>query len=223
MAPNTEIPNIKKLREKYTYNIYPCAQPFCNLETSSEDLMDGSKQCPLPSRGGSYFFSRKKIGRSQNGKHHGHSEESSMTTTRKGVADSLEKLPMDVQLKKLEEHYAQVARQPSSITCNMELVPPNARAVCPQVKTNFSPLSVDTVPYAADVPLEVLRRSKEQSGSEALETLHKQRRKTFTISFASIPLSQSQEPPWTTDHNIMENRDLLRFVRHEYSKLSKRE
>lgn len=223
MAHNGEIPDIKKLRERYTYNIYPCAQPFSSPETSLEVNTDGSKQCPLPSRGGSYLFGRQKGTRSQNGTHPSHSVDSPLSNRRvtgddgrEEVTGSFEQLPMDTQLKKLHEHYTQVARQPSSITCNMALAPPRARAVCPQVKTTISYLDFKTVPYAADVPPEILHRSMEQSGSRTLETLHKQRRKTFTISFAQ---SDSNSSPKSRNNHS----DSLRPVRYEHSKVSKRE
>ena len=235
-APDSVVPDIQKLREKYTYNIYPCAQPLCSpvtpstMEGSPGELLDGSKQCPLPSRGGS-LFSTKKKSRSRNGESYNHKRggsvtlESSVGMETDTEMSSLESFPVDVQIKKLHELYAHVARQPNTITCNLELVPPRARAICPQTKRTVTPLNFDKSPYAADVPQSVLQQSKIQSGFKALETFKQQRKNTFTISFARSASESSSE-----EHHYMVGSTtptvdvtLQRFVRYEYSKISRRE
>lgn len=190
-APGSSVPDIKNLREKYTYNIYPCAQ-LLNLgdstpgTTGSEEGGRRLKRCPHPSRGGSFFFGRK-------GK-----ETKADTAPREMVKESLtddeeervpkedsrlQKCPIKVQVKKLHKHYLQVAKQPTCISCDMTLAPPKARPVCPQTKKSTAPAEF-TMSYAADVPPEVLRESRIRSGLDAVEAIQN-RKKPFTIS--SVP------------------------------------
>ena len=159
--------------------------------------MKDSIECPHPSRGGSFLFRKKtkpvslRNGDSSNDLRASYIPPDEDADLRKGIHSRKEledvdlgSFPMEVQVKRLQEHYAQVAKQPpSQITCNLDLAPPRARAVCPQTKVSVYSDSF-TSAYAADVPPEVLLRSKMLSGSEALATFQKQRDKVFTISFS---------------------------------------
>ena len=175
------IPNIKKLREKYTYNIYPCAQ-LLDLRGCPEEKQD-LRPCPVPSRGGSFV-----AGRSTNRQRFSSAEEE-----RDGPLDNEEEeedfegssesdTSAQLEIKNLHKHYLKVAKQPSSIQCNMGLAPPRARAVCPQTRNSVSPAHYPMT-YGADVPAEVLRESQLRSGVNVLTSLREQRRKIFTIDY----------------------------------------
>ena len=195
-VPNSTIPNIKKLREKYTYNIYPCG--LLEPETEGDTVDGGGKDtimCPPPSRGGSFFWRPKEKKDSEEegekGKHKRGKvlrdfvvKESLVDEVEGGESGrSLEEFPIETQVKLLREHYAQVARQPTCIRCNISLSAPRARALCPQMKRAIDP-SPGVVAYAADVPLDVVHQSRILGGSNTLQFLHQQRNTSFTISQA---------------------------------------
>lgn len=183
MEQSDSIPNIKKLREKYTYNIYPCAQ-LVDLQGRSEEKKN-LRPCPVPSRGGA-FITGGSTGRwkSSSGEEERDSsvdnEEEDLEASSESDAHS--DTSMQHEIKKLHKHYLTVAKQPSKIQCNMDLAPPRARAVCPQTRHSVSPAHYPMA-YGADVPPEVLRESQLRSGVNVLTSLREQRRKTFTIAY----------------------------------------
>lgn len=200
--PNSTIPNIKKLREKYTYNIYPCG--LLEPEAMEGDTHDGggkdAMMCPPPSRGGSFLWKPKEKKHAGKKEERRKKEESTKNNiqgkvlkdivVKESLVDEeeggesgsrrLEEFPIETQVKLLTEHYSHVARQPSSIKCNLGLSIPRARALCPQMKRTVDS-SPGTVVYAADVPPEVLHQSQILGGFTTLQFLRKQRSKTFTI------------------------------------------
>lgn len=197
--PDSTIPNIKKLREKYTYNIYPCG--LLEPETEGDTSDGGGKEtimCPPPSRGGSFFWRHKEKKDLEKKEEEGEKEEhkhgkvsrdfvvkESLVDEVEGVDSGrcLEEFPIETQVKLLKEHYAHVARQPTRIKCNISLSAPRARALCPQMKRAIDP-SPGTVAYAADVPLDVVHQSRILGGSDTLQFLHQQRHTSFTICYS---------------------------------------
>ena len=165
-----QVPSIKKLREKYTFNIYPLAQP-----EDSEQSQTG-RICPAPSRGGSFGFEHKsRVPAAE-----------SVCEVRQEVAAAAS-IPASSsvreQVKVLQEHYSHSVKQPASIRCNLRLMPPQARAVCPQTSKAVD-ISPQSLAYAADVPLDVVEQSRLLSGYSTLELLQQHRKKTFTISYS---------------------------------------
>lgn len=199
--PNSIIPNIKKLREKYTFNIYPCG--LLEPEGVEGDLHESggrdAMMCPPPSRGGSFLWKPKEKKDARTKKEKRKKEECEKNIEGKVLKDivvkeslvdeveggesgsrRLEEFPIETQIKLLTEHYSHIARQPSSIKCSLGLTIPRARALCPQMKRTVDS-SPGTVVYAADVPPEVLHQSQILGGFSTLQFLRKQRSKTFTI------------------------------------------
>ena len=175
-STDTTIPSISTLREKYTYNVCPWAYTIEESELSSK------KRCPPPSCGGS--LSVREVQHSKP-VHKIQPENNSIKTTlsyfqrnytRNGPA-------MAQQIKVLREHYSSTARQPQSVHCNMSLVPPQARIVCPQAKKAIISPDNKVLSYAADVPDAVLERSQFLSGYHCLEELQEVKKKVFTISY----------------------------------------
>lgn len=56
-SPDSSIPPIKRLREKYTYNVCPCAQP--EDEEEGEAQRRNMRPCPKPSRGGAFSIAER--------------------------------------------------------------------------------------------------------------------------------------------------------------------
>lgn len=175
LAPNSSIPNIKQLREQYTYNIYPCVSVVA-VEQSGVGRNDGCRQCPQPSRGGSF------LPISVSPRHTPERSLKRLDEGEKGEGD-LRTLPLDCQIKKLSEHYASIARQPI-VSCDVMLAVPRAKVVCPQTWDSVFPLG-HSAPYAADVPNSVLQRSKALCHSSTLEFVQQHCRSSFTLQ--SLP------------------------------------
>ena len=180
LAPNSSVPNIKQLREQYTYNIYPCVSVVA-VEQSSAGRNDGCKQCPQPSRGGSFL----PISVSPR-----HTPERPLATLEEGEKDmtDLRSLPLNCQIKKLSEHYASIARQPS-VSCDVIPAVPRAKVVCPQTWDSVFPLG-HSAPYAADVPNSVLQHSRALCHASTLEFVQQHCRSSFTLQ--SFPRSTAQ-------------------------------
>lgn len=177
------VPNIKKLREKYTYNIYPCAE-LLDLRGCSEEK-EHLRPCPVPSRGGSFVTggsTRRKKSSSIEDERGGSPYNEGEETEGSSESDTHSDASVQLEIKKLHAHYLQVAKQPSCIHCNMGLAPPQARAVCPQTKNSVAPAHYPMT-YGADVPPDVLHESQLRSGANVLTSLREQRRKTFAISY----------------------------------------
>ena len=72
--------------------------------------------------------------------------------------------PIKTQIKLLEDHYLSTARQPATVWCAINLAPPHARAVCPQIKYGGVVAGpADDSVYGVDVPDEVVEKSKVRS------------------------------------------------------------
>lgn len=191
---HTPIPVIQELREKYTYNIYPCGvQPGGDGGCGGEG---GELRpiVPLPSRGGSFAVEpssdemRKRAEKEKSKKRKKEKElgavpNSNRDVLERAVAGGAETTgPLDQQIKHLHKHYSSVARQPSHIRCDMQLTPPIARAFCPQQTKDCNPVPYYTA-YAADVPLDVIAQSRVMSGFDQLVKLHEHRKDQFVLSF----------------------------------------
>ena len=193
------VPVLSELREKYTYNIYPCG-----LQPAANEVGGGRREprplAPLPSRGGSFAAesscdeSRMKQERRRNGFHSCRKvgrETPPKTSLQKtlcvgGERDedgkTLANMSGPQQIRYLGKHYSSVAQQPSHIHCDLHLAPPIARAYCPQQEKDKSPVPYYTA-YAADVPLSVIQQSRVLSGFDQMVKLHEQRKEQFMISF----------------------------------------
>ena len=95
------------------------------------------------------------------------------------------------EAKNLRGHYSIAAQQPTKLRCNLHLIPPTARAVCPQQQRDRNPIPYYTA-YAADVPMEVIHQSRTLSGFDILESLQDHRRDLFTLSFSQSPPPRDQ-------------------------------
>ena len=189
-SSESTIPSIAKLREKYTYNICPWAMP--EDEDSQEVSRKKTKKCPPPTCGGSLSFGG--VG-SQSSKNNTSKENQTnkhkMSKSRAQLQDHFLSdplpsvhTPVSTQMKLLKEHYTHTARQPQKLKCSLGLVPPHARVVCPQTKKSvLAPSGGNILSYAADVPNSVLEKSKDLSGYNSLQDLHRYRKKVFTISY----------------------------------------
>ena len=164
---------MQQLRERYTYNIYPCA-PLPAVESASVDKQATTRLCPRPSRGGSFLPIAVKPGQ-----HSSIAQESKIKVQveesgREGAESTVED-----QIRKLHEHYAAVARQPS-VSCDLDMAMPQARVVCPQIGQSVFPLSY-TMSYAADVPTNVLQHSKLLSHCSTVDFVQQHCSSTFTL------------------------------------------
>lgn len=202
-SPQFTIPAIHELRERYTYNIYPCG-----VQALSEGGGEGVKErpmAPLPSRGGAFAL--------EGGRQKGEAEKERKRKEKKkekeegkgeGKEVSLQESPVERQVKRLHDHYSQLARQPSRIHCNLHLTPPTARAFCPQQQRDANPIPY-YMAYAADVPMEVIKQSRLLSGFDLLEILQEHRKDQFTLSFAhpsdTHPPSRPGMAPGQHTHN----------------------
>ena len=193
------VPVVCDLREKFTYNIYPCGlQPELGGARKEPRPM-----APLPSRGGSFTAesscdeSRKRSMKLPERRKNGHDkkmwdvrETPSKASLQKtlcvgGEGDDYSTAmsgPLHQQLRHLGKHYSSIAQQPTHIHCDMHLTPPIARAFCPQQQKDRSPVPYYTA-YAADVPLKVIQQSRVLSGFDQMVKLHEQRKEQFMISF----------------------------------------
>ena len=194
----TPVPAIRELREKYTYNIYPCG-----LQSSGEIGTAGGKgtttrpMAPLPSRGGSFATDESwkravRNNRQQKVKEPRSSECGSKRLQRAfgGGENAAISGPVDQQIKYLNKHYDTVAKQPTHVRCDMQVTPPIARAYCPQQQRDTNPIPYYTA-YAADVPLDVIQQSRVMSGFDQLLKLHEHRRHKFMLSFSESPDSHN--------------------------------
>lgn len=183
-SPQFTIPAIHELRERYTYNIYPCG-----VQALSEGGGEGVKErpmAPLPSRGGAFALEGgRQKGEAEKEKERKRKEKKKEKEEVKGEGKevSLQESPVERQVKRLHDHYSQLARQPSRIHCNLHLTPPTARAFCPQQQRDVNPIPY-YMAYAADVPMEVIKQSRLLSGFDLLEILQEHRKDQFTLSFA---------------------------------------
>lgn len=222
MAADSAVPPIHKLREKYTYNVCPCALP--EDEEAELRRQDNSRPCPPPSRGGA-FGPPVQGGKGQSGSGSSTDKKKLRLSGKKKefVEDQLsssvlpagvdDQQPLREQVKLLREHYSVTARQPSLIRCYMDLTPPKAKAVCPQTKkTLVSPNMTRQPMYGVDVPDEVVARSHQLSGYKTLEELSKNKKHVFTISythphpdeFEGIQLGpEDGEWPWKGGGKVM--------------------
>ncbi len=179
-SPNSNIPSISKLREKYTYNICPWA---ISDEDSPQEL-SCKKACPPPSCGGSLSLGEVKQQRQLPKTRPVETEEIAATmidfqNTYSRTGDTLNE-----QMKVLREHYSHTARQPQSVHCSMSLVPPQARIVCPQTKRAVLSPHNTVLSYGADVPDFVLERGKYLSGYHCIEELQQVKKRVFTINYS---------------------------------------
>ena len=192
MADDSAVPPIQQLREKYTYNVCPCALP--EDEEAELRRQDNGRPCPPPSRGGAFGPPVDQGGKGENGSGSSTNKRKSKFNGKKKefVEDQLsvppagidDHQPLREQVKLLREHYSVTARQPSLIRCYMDLTPPKAKAVCPQTKkTLVSPNMTQLPMYGVDVPDEVVARSHQLSGYKTLEELWKNKKRVFTISY----------------------------------------
>ena len=184
-APDSSIPSIGKLREKYTYNIYPWA-----VEEDDQEDPSRRKQCPPPTCGGSLSLGeiqRKKVGHVQKER-----REDTPTFEMAAKMTQFQKTSspeaLTEQMKQLREHYTHMARQPQSVRCNLSLTPPQARIVCPQTRKVVTSSHNGVLSYAADVPDAVLERSRYLSGYSGIEELAGMKKNVFTISYCQTPV-----------------------------------
>ena len=202
---DTPVPVVSELREKYTYNIYPCGlQPANEVGGAGKEPRP---MAPLPSRGGSYVAesscdeSRRRSTKLPERRKNGHTkkqprEERGETTILKktlcvgGGGDeegegpvAMTTAPLQKQIRYLGRQYSSVAQQPTQIQCDLHLTPPIARAYCPQQQKDKNPVPYYTA-YAADVPLHVIRQSRALSGFDHMVKLYEHRKEQFMLSFA---------------------------------------
>ena len=184
------LPLIPELRERFTYNIYPCG-----LQPANE--VGGAKKrpmAPLPSRGGSFAAdSSCDESRTRTAKHSGRGRQSEGVRG-EGVQEDNEAStvvagPLPQQIRYLNKQYTTVARQPAHIRCDLQLTPPIARAFCPQQQRDSNPVPYYTA-YAADVPLHVIRQSRIMSGFDHLLKVYGHRREPFVLSCSDAPLER---------------------------------
>ena len=160
----------------------------------NSDLQQSIIPCPPPSRGGAFSFpnspGKKKTTNpvTKKDKDYVHGQLSSSPP-----AALTKERSMNAQIKLLREHYTQTAKQPCSIRCTIGLTPPQAKAVCPQTKRSVV-LPTGSV-YAADVPQDVLVKSRALSGHTTLDLLSKQKKRVFTISY-SQPQEEDEGEGW---------------------------
>ena len=179
-CPSSTIPPIRKLREKYAYNVCPCAEP------EEDDVIDakrrrGTRPCPKPSRGGAFDTSGDSPGCDSGGgggrggkvlsfREKERLKEARFTSGQRNPAPPDEELNVSAvkdQVKLLREHYNQTARQPATVRCNINLAPPQARVTCPQTRYGVvngnmlvvSPLR-SAAAYGPDVPDHIVEKSK---------------------------------------------------------------
>ena len=162
---------IKQLREKYAYNICPCADP--ENDELAELQQKNSRPCPKPSRGGAFSLvslggrgsgmsssGNKEKRTSQNFKEKEGAKKEVFVDGQRNPALPVKDLsanPVKDQIKMLQEHYQVTASQPAVIRCNIDLAPPQARFTCPQTK---SATPQKYMVYGPDVPDEVVEKSK---------------------------------------------------------------
>ncbi len=175
--PGSTIPPIRTLREKYAYNICPCADP------EDDDLVDSkhrqnTRPCPKPSRGGAFNMDASSSrGSPSDGSGKGQSlrekeklkEARFVNGQRNPSPPSDEELgdnSIQAQIKLLQEHYHQTAKQPATVRCNINLAPPQARVTCPQTRygvvdgTMLMSSPLRNVAYGPDVPEHVIEKSR---------------------------------------------------------------
>ena len=99
---------------------------------------------------------------------------------------------VEEEIRYLNKHYHDIARQPSVVRCDMQLTPPIARAYCPQQQRDVNPIPY-YMAYAADVPLDVVQQSRVLSGFDQLSKFHEHRKDRFVLSFMDSP--DSHHPP----------------------------
>lgn len=178
-AKNSNIPPIRKLREKYAYNVCPCADP--EDEEVTECKRRHNRPCPKPSRGGAFSLKSGGTpssagGKSSRGRRNGFKEKSGkvqaeFVSGQRNTSlpeEELKESPIKAQIKLLQEHYDLVARQPATVRCELDLAPPQARYTCPQTRYKssadsdgsllISPLQESL--YGPDVPESVVAKSK---------------------------------------------------------------
>lgn len=175
-TPGSVIPPIKTLREKYTYNICPCATPE---DDDLSDPLGNHRPCPVPSRGGAFSLSPAD-GAGVSGSQ---SEEKTRQFKEKGGLREMEFIngqrnpslpegelkgnPIKAQVRLLQEHYNLTAKQPATVKCNIDLAPPQACITCPQTRCSLvkghAPTGrsmLRTPAYGPDVPDDVVEQSK---------------------------------------------------------------
>ena len=202
--PQSPVPVIRELREKYTYNIYPCGVQPASEGAGGERRKERPMMAPLPSRGGSFTIEGGETARrtrdTKEKRRKKSAKNASLETNclnkafcEEGAGDG-EGATIGKQIKQLHEHYCTVARQPSRVSCNLKLTPPIARAYCPQQQRDTRPVPY-YMAYAADVPLEVVEQSRALSGFDLLSQLQEHRRDQFVLSFTESPDSHMPSFP----------------------------
>ena len=193
MADDSAIPSIQRLREKYTYNVCPCALP----EDEEAELCchDSVRPCPPPSRGGAFGPPVSHMNKAENEGASAKKKSKFKGKKKEFVEDQLSSSvlpnvdahqPVREQVKLLREHYSVTARQPSLIRCYMDLTPPRAKAVCPQTKKSLVSQNLSDQPmYGVDVPADVVAKSHQLSGYDTLIELKKHNKRVFTISYTN--------------------------------------
>ena len=168
-APTSNIPPIRKLREKYAYNVCPCADP------DDDDLLDSQRKqnrpCPKPSRGGAFALEGEQLttgAKKKRFKEKAGLKEAKFVSGQKTPSlpeQELRESTVKAQVKLLQDHYQVTTRQPATVRCNISLAPPQARVTCPQtryggVDSAFFKCMPQSVPYGPDVPQEVVEKGK---------------------------------------------------------------
>ena len=186
-SPTSSVPPTRRLREKYAYNVCPCADP--DDDDFSDSQLKQNRPCPKPSRGGAFSLegdgvrgvaaSGGKVGGGASGgrgvgvkrksfKEKSGVKEAEFVSGQKTPSlpeEELRESPVKAQIKLLREHYNHSARQPATVRCNISLAPPQARVTCPQTRYGSGDGStvssaMQSTPYGPDVPQEVVEKGR---------------------------------------------------------------
>ena len=199
---HSPLPAIPELREKYTYNIYPCGVQLASEGGGAGEGANGDRgrpMAPLPSRGGSFAAESGEESKRRDRESKEKAKDRRKAEASECGSNCLKRAfwgeeeivdttsgPVEQQIRQLNKHYYTVARQPSHVRCNMQMTPPIARAYCPQQQRDPNPIPYYTA-YAADVPLDVVQQSRALSGFDQLSKLQEYRKEQFVLSFTDSP------------------------------------
>lgn len=153
-----------------------------------------AKKCPPPTCGGSLSFGvRRPQGSTQSSNSKPINQKVSKTRAQLEDHFLSNQTPVSAQVKLLKEHYTQTTRQPQKLQCNLGLLPPHARVVCPQTKKSVVTQNGTAYSYAADVPNSVIEKSKDLSGYDYMGELQRCRRKVFMLSYTQADMDSCSE------------------------------